>query len=207
MGHERWTAGAGTPGKRIRTTSTADIACIGGRRSSCRTMSIIIARCKSNNLPDSGDVNAVANDTYPACIWTLYSTWLMTCPMTATSRSHSPSTTAPSISFCILPFALDLGSMRWHSPTLTADTNVRGPLPPTAWKYVWLPNPVDNFAGSERDRFRTPPMPENVTASKNSLNAKQSEKRTDIVQYNKQSLTFCWCKEHPQACQNTSAKE
>jgi hypothetical protein len=47
----------------------------------------------------------------------------------------------------------------------------RGPLPPTAWKYVWLPKLVDIFAGSERDRLTMPLTPEKVTASKKSLSA------------------------------------
>jgi hypothetical protein len=42
---------------------------------------------------------------------------------------------------------------------------VSGPLPPTVWKYVWLPKPVETFAGSVRDKFRIPRMPEKMMAS------------------------------------------
>src|SRR5882762_3047705 len=87
-----------------------------------------------------------------------------------TRHSHSPSIRVPSKIFCVLPFELVLGSKRRHSPTLTADKKRRGPPPPTAWKYVWLPTAVDTLTGSVRERFRKFARPEKVRASYNNLN-------------------------------------
>lgn len=129
---------------------------------------------RKENAQDSGLPNAVEKDTYPAWICALYSTLSITWPRAPTSLSHSPSMPAPSINLCILPLELGLGCIKWHSPTTTVDTKVKGRPPPTGWMYVWLPTPMDIFAGSERAKLRIEPVPEKVTAWKRSLDATTS---------------------------------
>lgn len=125
-------------------------------------------------------------------------------PRVPTSLSHSPSIAIPSINFCILPVVCILDSMRWHSPTTTVDTKVRGGPPPTACRCVWPPTPVDIFVGSERAKLRMPPVPEKVTASKNSLDATVNSYKPNIT---KHGLTFCWYEEDPIEYQNSKADE
>ena len=127
-------AGAGSASKGIRTTGATCSPDSWRGRSNYWTVSMHHMAQWSSDKPESAVANAVANETYPAWIWALYSALLITWPMTATSRSHSPSIPIPSINFCNLLLAPDLGFWRWHSLTRTVDTKMRGPLPPMAWR-------------------------------------------------------------------------